>query len=395
MAVKSLRKGRRAAKHAPARASKKRFLQPVAPMLPDPELERGRAAGFATGHEHGRWFGKCEAGLSLVSYSPPIFPLHIMFIATAKGYPYSPLDASIADSLRSMTLRLSVSDTLQNYVQQAETLRPDAVIFLDGLQAPVENVDAIRALGIRTAVWFTDDPYYSDITRKLAPHYDFVFTLEKNCVEFYRRLGCPNVHYLPLGVNPDEFRPRNPDLSLRREISFVGSAYHKRVDFFDQITPYLATRDIIISGLWWERLRDYQLLSSRIRAGHWMGPLETAATYNGAKIVINMHRAHDDETFNSNSEMITAVSPNPRTFEISACGTLQLTDVREDLASFYTPGVEIATYSSPQELVEKIDYYLQHEQERQDIALRSMHRTMKEHTYAHRLNYMLTSMFPS
>ncbi|OXM17584.1 spore maturation protein cgeB [Paenibacillus herberti] len=359
------------------------------------EVQRGREAGFAKGVEHGRWYGKCEAAISKVQFQPPVFPVHVMFVATAKGYPYAPLDAAIADTLRSMTARFSLTNVEQPVVQQAGMLRPDVVIFLDGLQYPPDQVDAIRALGIRTAIWFTDDPYYSDITRSLAPHYDYVFTLESNCVEFYRQLGCQNVFYLPLGVNPAEFRPRNPDLSLRREISFVGSAYHKRVDFFNQITPYLLTRDVSITGLWWDRLNDYKLMQSRVRAGQWMGPLETAATYNGAKIVINMHRAHDDETFNSNNEsQLTAISPNPRTFEISACGTLQLTDIRDDLARFYVPGVEIDTYSSPQELVQKLDYYLNNEEARQAIALRAMYRTMKEHTYAHRLTTMLSVMFP-
>ncbi|PLT45150.1 Spore maturation protein [Paenibacillus pasadenensis] len=393
MAVKSMR-GKRIRPSRQKRQAAASVRRSAPPLL-DAEVQRGREAGFAAGMEHGLWYGKCEAGLSRLQYAPPVFPIHVLFVATAKGYPYSPLDSAIADTLRSMTARVSITDTQQPVVQLAKELRPDAVIVLDGLQYPTEQVDAIRVLGIRTAVWFTDDPYYSDITRKLAPHYDFVFTLESNTVEFYRQLGCPNVTYLPLGVNPAEFRPRNPDLSLRREISFVGSAYHKRVDFFNQITPYLATRDIAISGLWWERLRDFRLLQSKIRAGHWMDPMETAATYNGAKIVINMHRAHDDETFNSNSAQLTAISPNPRTFEISACGTLQLTDVRDDLARFYEPGVEIATYASPQELVEKIDYYLNHEEERQAIAFRGMCRTMKEHTYAHRLTTMLSVMFPS
>ncbi|MGM0882785.1 MAG: glycosyltransferase family protein [Bacillota bacterium] len=57
-------------------------------------------------------------------------------------------------------------------------------------------------------------------------------------------------------------------------------------------------------------------------------------------------------------------------FEIAACGTLQLTDIRADLDRFYTPGEEIVTYASPQEMIEKNEYYLHHEHERQTIALR-------------------------
>ncbi len=90
----------------------------------------------------------------------------------------------------------------------------------------------MRAAGIRTAIWFTDDPYYTDVTANVAQHYDHIFTLEKTCVDFYRQHGCQSVHYLPLGFYPNEFRPRNPDRSRRKEICFVGTAYWKRIEFF-------------------------------------------------------------------------------------------------------------------------------------------------------------------
>jgi spore maturation protein CgeB len=89
-----------------------------------------------------------------------------------------------------------------------------------------------------------------------------------------------------------------------------------------------------------------------------------------------------------------AVSPNPRTFEIASCATLQLTDIRDDLVSFYTPDVDIVTYSSPQEMVEKIEYYLIHEDERREIAIRGMERTLRQHTYAIRLDTMLNLLYP-
>ncbi|MNM65500.1 Spore protein YkvP [compost metagenome] len=110
-------------------------------------------------------------------------------------------------------------------------------------------------------------------------------------------------------------------------------------------------------------------------------------------MVINLHRAHDDDTINNNAVKLSADSPNPRTFEISASGTLQLIDQRADLARFYKPGVEIETYESPQELLEKVDFYLTHEKERRDIALRGLERTYAEHTYSHRINEMLSVIF--
>lgn len=361
----------------------------------DAGVNRGRMAGFRLGWEHGHWFGRCEAALQAVAPpSPPMKQVHVLFVATGKGFPYSPLDVAIADALRGQVGQLTITDTKQPVAELALRIRPDIVLVLDGLEFNVGQIDAIRAAGIRTAIWFTDDPYYTDITSKLAPHYDVVFTLELVCVEYYRNLGCRDVHYMPLGADPASFRPRNPERSQRHEICFIGSAYWKRAEFFDQVTPYLASKDTHISGIWWERLKQFHLLSKKIELGRWMGPVETAAMYNGAKIVINMHRAHDDDTFNNNTAGIPAVSPNPRTFEISGCATLQLTDVRNDLASFYTPGYDIVTYSSPQEMIEKIDYYLSHEEERQAIAMRGMLRTMRDHTYGRRIEQMLGLLFP-
>ncbi|EFM08957.1 conserved hypothetical protein [Paenibacillus curdlanolyticus YK9] len=356
-------------------------------------FRQGRDDGFRKGWDHGYWYGRCESLLRAMPQDVRVTPVHVLFVATGKGFPYSPLDESIAETLRALTARLSITTSNQPVAEVAARLRPDVVIVLDGLEFDTEQVDEMRRLGIRTVVWFTDDPYYTDITSRLAPHYDDIFTLERTCVDYYRALGCNNVHYLPLGVDPASFRPLNPPRGMRREISFVGSAYWRRVDFFNQITGYLATKDTLISGIWWERLRDFAKLEPKIALGRWMDPAETAHTYNGAQIVINMHRAHDDETFNNNSANIGAVSPNPRTFEISACGTLQLTDIREDLPLYYTPDVEIITYASPEEMVEKIDYYLNHEQERQQIALRGLYRTMRDHTYAKRLETMLSILF--
>ncbi|WP_125665678.1 CgeB family protein [Paenibacillus baekrokdamisoli] len=378
---------------------KRRRIQPVQRRYRAVQgITRGRADGFRLGWEHGHWYGQCESILKPLlakqEQMQGVRPIHVLFVATGKGFPYSPIDNAISSTLRGLVAQLTITDAAQPVADIALRIRPDLVLVLDGLLFNVDQIDLIRQNGIRTAIWFTDDPYYTDITSGIALHYDDVFTLELTCVEFYRNRGCNRVYYLPLGAFPTEFRPRNPARTMRHEICFIGSAYLNRLVFFDEVTAYLATKDTHISGIWWERLRDFRLMESKIEVGRWMEPRETADMYNGAKITINMHRAHDDETFNSNSAGITAASPNPRTFEISACATLQLTDIRSDLASFYTPGVEIETYASPQEMVEKIKYYLTHEDERRAIALRGLARTMREHTYARRLDLMLSILYP-
>ncbi|MCF2942990.1 CgeB family protein [Paenibacillus tarimensis] len=355
--------------------------------------EKGRQDGYPNGYRDGYWLGQCEYVIRHAEQPSIVRPLHVLYVTTGKGYPYSPLDEAVSVSLRQLVSRVSVVGPGDGVAQTALSLRPDLVLFLDALDFDTAEVDLIRAGGIRTAVWFTDDPYYTDKTSQLAAHYDDVFTLESTCVDFYRSLGCERVHHLPLAFFPAHFRPRNTAADNRREVCFVGSAYWNRVAFFDQVAEELARRDVRISGLWWDRLQTYPILSSKIELGRWMEPLQTSETYSGAKIVINMHRSPDDTTFNFNSAGIGAATPNPRTFEIAGCGTLQLTDERSDLARYYKPGIELATYGTPEELIAKIDYYLAHEEERQAVAIRGLYRTFHEHTYVHRLNSLLLTLF--
>lgn len=352
----------------------------------------GREAGYRDGWQDGYRLGQCERIVQSAAVVLPVRPLHVMYVATGKGFPYSPLDEAVSATLQTLVTTVTVVQQ-ETAAEQAAVLRPDLVLVLDGIHSKPEMADRIRALGIRTAIWFTDDPYYTDITATLALHYDDVFTLERTCVNYYRSLGCSRVYHLPLGFYPGHYRPLNAPRQVRRDISFVGSAYWNRVALFDAIAPYLAGKDVRITGIWWERLRDYAKLAPKIDLGRWMGPQETAETYNGARIVINHHRAPDDVTFNNNSARIGAVSPNPRTFEIAACATLQLIDIRSELAAYYEPGREIVTYASPEELIAKIEYYLAHEEERKAIALNGLYRTMRDHTYARRLDAMLGLLF--
>ncbi|GIP57304.1 glycosyltransferase [Paenibacillus sp. FSL W8-0186] len=354
---------------------------------------RGREAGLKHGFEEGYLRGRAKA---IVEAAPIHFPkraLKVLYVSSGKGFPYAPIDEAIIATLQTLAAEVSVAGPKQPVSELASSSLPDLMLVLDGMELPVEQVDAVRAKGIRTAIWLTDDPYYTDITIRTAPHYDYVFTLERNCLDFYRSAGCNNVHYLPFAAHVGHYRPTLTRSPVRRAISFIGSAYWNRIEFLQPIIGGLMEKGLTINGIWWDRLPEYASYPDRIEIGKWMGPGETAEVYSGSKIVLNMHRSPYDTTVNNNSVGLTAASPNPRTFEISACGTLQLADVRDDLASFYVPGQEIETFSNPSELYDKVNFYLDHETERREIALRALERTYREHTYSHRLHEMLSRIF--
>lgn len=368
-----------------------------APLPPAPPRDEGVVGwedGYREGKNEGYHYGLYESIYRQASSATVgLREVKVLYVK-ADGAPYAALDQGIEEALRSSVREVVVAVPEQDVVQLCEAARPDLVLVLDaiGRSFPTEQIDRMRSKGFRTAVWLPDDPYHSDKTVAIAPHYDFVFTLESSCVELYRELGCPHVHHLPFAVNPNYIRHVRVDESYRNDICFVGSAFWNRVHFFDEIADYLARQKFKIIGWWWDRMRSYELLADKIH-GVWLSPEETAKHYSGAKIVINLHRSTEDASHNSNSRNIPATSVNPRLFEISSCATLQLVDNRTELPGLYTPGYDIATFSTPGELVDKIEYYLSHENERREMARRGLHRTVSEHTYRKRIERLLGAVF--
>ncbi|REK63596.1 MAG: spore maturation protein cgeB [Cohnella sp.] len=361
-------------------------------------VRQKREEGFLTGHHYGYHLGRCEAIFRQTPVHPQrMWNVKVLYVTSGKGYPYSPLDEAIIDGLKAVVREVAIFQLNPKVKTELASVaireKPDLVLMLEGLNLDLQSVYRLRQAGIPAAIWFTDDPYYTDMTDKLAPHFDYVFTLELNCLDLYRRLGCREVHYLPFAADVRKFRPVHLDLVQRKEICFIGSAYWNRVRSFDELASYLSEKKIYICGLWWDRLKHYPLLKRNIDLNRWLSPEETALAYNGSRIVINMHRAHDDATYNFNSRNIPAASPNPRMFEIASCGTLQVADIRDDMSRFYKPGEEILTYSSVGELIEISEYFLTHDSERQEIALRALRRTLEEHTYPKRLAQMMQIVF--
>lgn len=76
---------------------------------------------------------------------------------------------------------------------------------------------------------------------------------------------------------------------------------------------------------------------------------------------------------------------NMTLYEATGCGTLLMTDYKENLGDIFEIGKEVVAYSSPEDLSKKITYYLKHEDERKKIAQAGQTRTLKEHTYKERM----------
>jgi spore maturation protein CgeB len=90
-------------------------------------------------------------------------------------------------------------------------------------------------------------------------------------------------------------------------------------------------------------------------------------------------------TLNRHGEVAGGYAANMRLFEATGVGALLVTDGGTNLPELFDPGREVVAYETEDELIEKLRHYIEHDGERQTIAVAGQERTLREHTYERRI----------
>lgn len=78
-----------------------------------------------------------------------------------------------------------------------------------------------------------------------------------------------------------------------------------------------------------------------------------------------------------------------RAFDIMGSGGFLLSNYQADFLDDFIPGTDFAYYESKEDLLNKINYYLTHEDERAAIAKNGHNKVVANHTFRHRIQEML------
>ena len=81
-----------------------------------------------------------------------------------------------------------------------------------------------------------------------------------------------------------------------------------------------------------------------------------------------------------------------RAFDILGAGGFLLTNYQADFDDCYVSGEDYVAYDSCDNMMDKISYYLEHENERKEIALNGFHKTSEKHTYINRANVIIQTI---
>ncbi len=85
-------------------------------------------------------------------------------------------------------------------------------------------------------------------------------------------------------------------------------------------------------------------------------------------------------TFNSHRDAARGGADSHRLFQATGVGTCLVTDRAIDLSELFEDGTELLTYACVDECVEKVEYLLEHEDERRAIAAAGQARTLRDHS---------------
>jgi spore maturation protein CgeB len=249
----------------------------------------------------------------------------------------------------------------------------DLILIVTINFVPTEVVRELRErTGALVLGWFSDaivNIHGAEFTR--APYHRIYFKDKVVVDRFRTSLASDRYEYIPQAFDPVIHRPvparlAPPDAAV--DVATYGNSYPFRAMLMDKLLAEPDIRAVIYGNPSWTA--DRKLLE--IYRAPVFGRRKSAAM-RAAKIALNTN--HFSE--------LGAV--NNRTFELGGMGAFQLTD-GPTIEKYYTPDVECAVFHGPDELVEKVRYYLSHPKERAEIAERGLLRSFREHTFHHRLN---------
>lgn len=270
-------------------------------------------------------------------------------------------------------------------LEQACDSRAHAVIATGIAPLDAAALGSLRAAGVRTANFLTDDPWNHAHTSRwflhALPLYDVVFTPRRSNVEELIRAGCRTVHYMPFGYDEDVFFAESvtDDATgeLASDVYFAGGADVDRVPYLGALIE--AGLDVRLHGGYWSRYSTTRAYDKGIAT-----PAAVRRGLNSTKVALCLvRRANRDGNC-------------MRTFEAPASGACLLAeDTPEHRDIFGADGQAAFFFGSVEEMVEKARMLVNDAPCRKRVA-EAGHAliTRGGHTYRDRLLEMLRVLEP-
>ena len=255
--------------------------------------------------------------------------------------------------------------------------KPDVALFFPYTDQFIP--ETIRAAGDLTATvcYFYDTQWRVSYSQFWARHFRWATTPDIWGVRRFAAAGIENIIYSPFGCSPEIYKKEA--LPQIYDVSFVGLFHPRREWLIKKLRK--AGFKVNVRGAGWPEGQVSQeemvriFYQSRINLN-----LSNSASWDLRYLASSPRALLNTLRSPKNKEQLKG-----RHFEINSCGAFQLSYYVEGLESCYEIGKEIEIFETPEDLIEKTRYYLDHETEREQIARAGHERTLRDHALEKRI----------
>lgn len=271
-----------------------------------------------------------------------------------------------------------------NLIDTLNRTKYDALLVLKGIHLFPETIVAAKKRVDYVVNWNPDD-FFNPLnnSRYLLDSfgtYDCIFTPRSHLIEEYYQRGAKRVetlnwYYLPKFQHPVEVSLQEKQ-KHGNDLVFIGTWSRRR----EQLIAALQGFDIKVWGSHWHRAQKQ--FRSRIECSPPIFAEEMCKVICSSKVNINILTIENRDT------------TNVRNFEIAACKGFQLSERSPDILALFEEGKEIACFATPEELVSRCSYFLEHQLEREGIRLQGFEKIVNgQHTMADRAKHIIAVLY--
>ncbi|OLO37186.1 hypothetical protein BTR23_13725 [Alkalihalophilus pseudofirmus] len=185
----------------------------------------------------------------------------------------------------------------------------------------------------------------------------------------YKKLGFTNVKYMPFGIDSRFFKERPVFDKYKADVAIIGHGRPDRYPIAKELCKRFNTK---LYGKYWPFPHHSMGV---VRGENWF-----KAAYS-TKILVNFPRTVKGYT----NIKIGAL-------EAAATGKLLFTGYFEEMKNLFNYDHEIIGYRSKLELVNKINYYLEHPEEAERIGQNGKKRCLHDHTWEQRFQKLFIEL---
>lgn len=275
------------------------------------------------------------------------------------------------------------------YEKKILSWKPDLIWMYNFNSISSKLIRKIRDIyNIPVAYWAFADPLVG--TKLDACYFDHlidcshIFFINSSAMPSLELFSKAKFHFLPVAADPRFYKPLNLkkdiDIIMVGNFSAVSTSTITKAYILDKlceagfrVSAAGAGLDQLVKNDCFPNLKKLHVIKN-----YFLPIEEINELYNRAKIVLTPEHPRDKE------------SPSPRVMEAALAGSFPLADYQRDSKKLFS-GL-VVDFKSVDQMIEKVKYYLTHDQEREDVAKKIHQLTVANHTYENRVQEILSKI---